>query len=242
MSDELKPFIEYAKILQGQKTRPDSVVLELWDHKITKQDFLNLLTPAPQGDAVCNNCQMEMEACPEGTDFDVGSLDFALAYWGNLQYEDGCKFAHHLLLKYRDTLYRLVTNNAALQQQTVSTSSDVEAVNGTFPVDVGKIRQEICQFLDNRPHSSILHGEERRNICQAVDYLAERGYLRTLLEKVEGLGEALEVASIHERECGGVAFSNAANAAKKAFKDKYGKHFEMSLKQAARKYHELTET
>jgi hypothetical protein len=80
--------------------------------------------------------------------------------------------------------------------------------------------------------------------------LAEQGYKtrplyavqpRPPLEKVEGLGEALEVADIDVRECGGIAFSNAANAAKKAFKDKYGKHFQWSLKEAAHKYHQLTE-
>lgn len=37
----LVPFAEYGKILQGQRVRPDAVVVEIFETKITVQDFLN---------------------------------------------------------------------------------------------------------------------------------------------------------------------------------------------------------
>lgn len=42
MAIALKPFVEYGNTLRGQRVRHDAVLIELWDHKITGQNFIDL--------------------------------------------------------------------------------------------------------------------------------------------------------------------------------------------------------
>ena len=44
---ELMPFVNYGRVLAGQQTRPDKVLLELFDLSITIGDFIALFNALP---------------------------------------------------------------------------------------------------------------------------------------------------------------------------------------------------
>lgn len=40
----------------------------------------------------------------------LDDLLFSLDWWGNLHYEEGCKYAHDILLEYREVISKSLTN------------------------------------------------------------------------------------------------------------------------------------
>jgi hypothetical protein len=46
------------------------------------------------------------------------------------------------------------------------------------PVDLEALRESIYKALDKRPYQSVLHGDEKGHISDAIDYLAAQGRLR----------------------------------------------------------------
>lgn len=55
----------------------------------------------------------------------MDDLLFRLEYWGNFYYEDGCKYAHEILLDYREELHKLV--ETALSDPKQHQSANVKA-------------------------------------------------------------------------------------------------------------------
>ena len=41
--EALKPFLQYGRILRGQKVRDDSILIQLWDVELTVGDFRKLV-------------------------------------------------------------------------------------------------------------------------------------------------------------------------------------------------------
>jgi hypothetical protein len=54
-------------------------------------------------------CVTQIEAGEDRPD--VSDLEFALDWWGNLHYEDGCKFAQEILLQHRTTLQQALRSS-----------------------------------------------------------------------------------------------------------------------------------
>lgn len=42
LEEAAKPFVKYADVLRGQRSQHNTPIVELWDHKLTGQDFINL--------------------------------------------------------------------------------------------------------------------------------------------------------------------------------------------------------
>lgn len=93
----LERVIEKSKSYAGSFCNMD-------EYKQNEEDCLYLrhaITSQPSGDVAA-----ALDGMPDTKSLD--DLLFRLEYWGNFQYEDGCKFAHEILLDYRNELHGMV--------------------------------------------------------------------------------------------------------------------------------------
>lgn len=73
----------------------------------------------------------------------MDDLLFRLEYWGNFYYEDGCKYAHEILLDYREELHKLV--ETALSDPKQHQSADAKAaLDDVTRITMEHMRDIIC--------------------------------------------------------------------------------------------------